>query len=55
MNLLNIRAKNPTKYALSLMDAIFSDEELATKCFSVALGVHYTDCIDRREWNLCNQ
>lgn len=25
---------NPVKYALSLMDALFSDDELGSKCFS---------------------
>lgn len=25
---------NAVKYALALMDALFSDEEMATKCFS---------------------
>ena len=34
VNLLSIRAINPIKYALSLMDATFSDEEMATHCFA---------------------
>lgn len=34
VNLLAIRAINPVKYALSLMDALFSDEEMASHCFS---------------------
>ncbi len=34
VNLLVIRAMNAQKYALSLMDAIFSDEEMSKSCFS---------------------
>ena len=34
VNLLAIRAMNPSKYALSLMDAIFSDDEMCVSCFS---------------------
>ena len=34
MNLLALRAVNPEKYALSLMDALFSDEEMASSCFA---------------------
>lgn len=34
VNLLTIRAMNPIKYALALMDALFSDEEMASHCFS---------------------
>ncbi len=34
MNLMSISAINPVKYALSLMDALFSDEEMGAKCFS---------------------
>ena len=31
---MSIRAINPGKYALSLMDALFSNEEMRAKCFS---------------------
>jgi len=31
---LSLRALNPEKYALSLMDALFGDEEMAGSCFS---------------------
>ena len=34
MRLLGIRAQDPPKYALALMDAIFTDEEMGTCCFS---------------------
>ncbi len=34
MQLLTIRALNPAKYALALMDAIFSDEEMSPYCFA---------------------
>ncbi len=34
MQLLTIRALNPAKYALALMDAIFSDEEMSSHCFA---------------------
>ncbi len=34
MNLMSIRAIITGKYALSLMDALFSDEEMGAKCFS---------------------
>lgn len=34
MSLLSIRALNPAKYALSLLDAIFSDDETSSSCFS---------------------
>ena len=33
VRLLGIRAHDPAKYALALMDAIFSDEEMGTCCF----------------------
>ncbi len=36
MNLLAIRSINPSKYALSLMDSLFTDEEMSTKCFAVS-------------------
>jgi hypothetical protein len=34
VHLLGIRAQDPPKYALALMDAIFTDEEMGTCCFS---------------------
>ena len=34
VSLLSIRAMDVPKYALALMDAIFSDDEMATCCFS---------------------
>ena len=34
MRLLGIRAQDPPKYALALMDAIFTDEEMGSCCFS---------------------
>ena len=33
MRLLGIRAQDPPKYALALMDAVFTDEEMGTCCF----------------------
>ena len=36
MNLLSIRAMNPVKYSLSLMDALFKDEEMNGRCFYVS-------------------
>ena len=34
MKLLNIRSLNPIKYSLSLLDAFFTDEQMATHSFS---------------------
>ena len=34
VKLLHIRALNPIKYCLALMDALFTDDEMATHCFS---------------------
>ncbi len=34
MNLLFIRAMNPIKYALSLMDALFTYKEIGSHCYS---------------------
>ncbi len=34
MDLLAIRAMNPIKYSLALMDALFSDQEMGSNCFS---------------------
>lgn len=34
MRLLSLRAVNPEKYALTLMDAIFDDQEMGNCCFS---------------------
>ena len=34
MNLLLLRAVNPEKYALALMDALFADEEMASSCYA---------------------
>lgn len=31
---MSLRAVDPEKYALSLMDALFGDEEMANCCFS---------------------
>ena len=33
VKLLQIRGSTPDKYALSLMDALFHDEEMANNCF----------------------
>jgi hypothetical protein len=33
VNLLSLRASTPDKYALILMDAIFDDREMSTRCF----------------------
>lgn len=33
MNLLQVRAVDEEKYALQLMDALFSDEEMAVSCY----------------------
>ncbi len=38
VRLLTIRALNPTKYTLALMDALFSDEEMGSSCFSSKRG-----------------
>ncbi len=35
VDLLAIRSPNPPKYVLALMDALFSDEEMASKCYIV--------------------
>ncbi len=35
VDLLGIRSPNPPKYTLALMDALFTDEEMATKCYIV--------------------
>ena len=32
--MLDIKAMNPEKYALALLSALFSDEELATSCYA---------------------
>ncbi len=34
VDLLAIRAMNPIKYSLALMDALFSDQEMGSNCFS---------------------
>ena len=39
MNLLSIRS---AKYALALMDALFSDEEMGCKCFTCTSRSHKT-------------
>ena len=36
MNLLSLRAVNPEKYALALMDALFSDEDMGGSCYAVS-------------------
>jgi len=36
VNLLAFRAVNPEKYALSEMDALFTDEEMANSCFATS-------------------
>ena len=33
VNLLGIRASSADKYALALMDALFTDEEMAKSCY----------------------
>lgn len=33
VNLLTLQAPDPEKYALVLMDALFSDSEMATSCY----------------------
>ncbi len=33
MNLLLLRATSPEKYALALMDSLFTEEELSQSCF----------------------
>ena len=33
VNLLQISAVNPQKYALALMDALFTEEEMSESCF----------------------
>ncbi len=33
VNLLTIRAEDPYKYALHLMDILFTDEEMASSCY----------------------
>ena len=33
MNLLKLRVSNCEKYALLLMDALFTDEEMASSCY----------------------
>ena len=38
MNLLKIRAMNSTKYCLALMDALFSDRQMAPACFARKKG-----------------
>ena len=32
--MLTIRAVNPAKYALQLMDVLFSDKEMSSPCYS---------------------
>ena len=34
MNLLKLRAVNPCKYALQLMDVLFTDSEMSTSCYA---------------------
>ena len=34
VNLLTLRAPDPEKYALVLMDALFTDNEMATSCLT---------------------
>ena len=33
LNLLNFRGTSPTKYATTLLNALFTEEELATRCY----------------------
>ena len=34
MNLLSIQAIDPNKYALALLEALFTDEELGRSCYA---------------------
>ena len=34
VNLLTLRASDPEKYALVLMDALFTDNEMAASCYT---------------------
>lgn len=34
--MLNIRAAEPHKYALMLLDALFTDEEMASSCYAAS-------------------
>jgi len=36
VNLQALRVVNPEKYALSVMDALFTDEEMANSCFATS-------------------
>ena len=36
VNLLAVRAVDEEKYALQLMDALFTEEEMATSCYVVS-------------------
>ena len=36
VNLLQIRSQNPGKYALALLDALFSNEEQSTCCYKAS-------------------
>ena len=35
VDLLGIRSPNPPKYTLALMETLYSDEEMASKCYIV--------------------
>lgn len=36
VNLLNVRGSSADKYALNLMDVLFTEDELATRCYEVS-------------------
>ena len=38
MDLLSIKAADPGKYALNLMNALFTDEEMGSSCYKKGLG-----------------
>ena len=38
IDLLSIKAVDPAKYALNLMNALFTDEEMGSSCFKKRLG-----------------
>ena len=38
MDLPSIKAADPGKYALNLMNALFTDEEMGSSCYKKGLG-----------------
>lgn len=51
MDLLTLRAPNPEKYALVLMDALFTDEEMGSSCYA-ATKRSKKDALDAEKINL---